>query len=456
MDDANAASVDFIVLFQVFRDKMRNCDHALAPRNRGIIKPLGGIVVNIIWRMTGRHKMRRRSLTRFETTPRRGARARVNDIDTVLGDQTAQAEDVHIHDKRIFAVDWHVDMAGAGARKLRHAHTAIGNDDCSRTRFFQFGGNIDTALLGPARTKVGDDLHNNGWFGGWLRGHAGIVSRFRLLIFAEWFSTLWPVSPNPQDPSAPLPPPEKLINPRGQALAYRYQPGRADLPTVIYLHGYASDMQATKAQYLASFCADRDQSYLRFDYSGNGASEGVFAHGTIGDWTQDALHIIDTITPAPFILVGSSMGGWIGLHCAVQRPARIQAFVGIAAAPDFTEEIWLNRLDDAGRAACRASGAYSLPSSLGEPLVLSDILIQDGRNHLLLDKSINLRIPVTLLQGRQDAEVPWETAFKIKDKITPAVAEVVIVEDGDHRLARPQDLEILGRTVATLSARLSA
>ena len=255
---------------------------------------------------------------------------------------------------------------------------------------------------------------------------------------------------------SPNTPPSKLLNARGQALSYRYKQGNPRLPAVIYLHGYASDMQATKAEYLSRFCAGRDQSYLRFEYAGNGTSEGVFAEGTIGDWLEDALTMIDGVTRENFILVGSSMGGWIGLHCAMARPARIRAFIGIAAAPDFTEEIWLNRLSDEERATAQTQGAIALPSSLGSPLVLSNALLQEGRQHLLLDKPIPLDIPVTLLQGRQDAEVPWQTAFKIKDKVTPAVAEVVLVEDGDHRLARDQDLILLGETLSAITDRASA
>lgn len=268
------------------------------------------------------------------------------------------------------------------------------------------------------------------------------------LIFGQWFSTLSGVSPNT--------PPSKLLNTRGQALSYRYQAGNPGLPAVLYLHGYASDMQATKAEYLAEFCAARDQSYLRFEYAGNGTSEGVFAEGTIGAWLDDALTMIDTVTKENFILVGSSMGGWIGLHCAMARPERIRAFIGIAAAPDFTEEIWLNRLSESERAACQLQGSLAMPSSLGSPLVLSNVLLQEGRKHLLLNKPIPLDIPVTLLQGRQDAEVPWQTAFTLKDKIGPSVAEIVIVEDGDHRLAREQDLELLGQTVSHMTNKLKA
>lgn len=268
------------------------------------------------------------------------------------------------------------------------------------------------------------------------------------LIFGQWFSTLSGVSPNT--------PPSKLLNTRGQALSYRHQPGNPRLPAVLYLHGYASDMQATKAEYLAGFCAARDQPYLRFEYAGNGTSDGVFAEGTIGAWLDDALTMIDTVTKENFILVGSSMGGWIGLHCALARPERIKAFIGIAAAPDFTEEIWLNRLTDQQRAACLKQGFVTLPSSLGSPLELSNALLQEGRQHLLLDKPIPLDIPVTLLQGRQDAEVPWQTAFTLKDKIAPSVADVIIVEDGDHRLAREQDLDLLGETVSLMTNKLKA
>ncbi len=272
---------------------------------------------------------------------------------------------------------------------------------------------------------------------------------FRCLIFLFPFSTLRGVSTNPPEPSPSLPPPQKLDLPNGRALAYRYQKGRDDLPAVIYLHGYASDMMATKAQYLAQECAARNQSYLRFDYSGNGLSGGDFGEGTIGRWTEDALAIIDAVTQEDFVLVGSSMGGWIGLHCALKRPERIKAFIGIAAAPDFTDDIWNRRMTEAQRKACVEIGYHQTDDA--HPFKIYHGFLRDGADHLLLTGPINLALPVVLLQGKLDAEVPWKTAVKLQELITPTKAEIVLVEDGDHRLARSQDMDILDGIVRKLS-----
>jgi pimeloyl-ACP methyl ester carboxylesterase len=221
------------------------------------------------------------------------------------------------------------------------------------------------------------------------------------------------------------------------------------MPAVIYLHGYASDMMATKAQYLDRACAARDQSYLRFDYSGNGLSDGEFGDGTIGRWLEDALAIIDRVTPEDFILVGSSMGGWIGLECALKRPQRIKAFIGIAAAPDFTDDIWHRRMTDAQRVACEKTGYHETDDA--HPLKIYYEFLREGGNHLLLKSLINLAIPVVLLQGKLDREVPWQTAVRIQELVTPAKAETVFIEDGDHRLARPQDMEILDGIIRRLN-----
>lgn len=251
----------------------------------------------------------------------------------------------------------------------------------------------------------------------------------------------------------PLPPPEKLAGPAGWELAFRYRAGQSGLPAVVFLPGYTSDMTGTKAQFLAETCAARDQSCLLFDYSGNGSSSGRFEDGTIGDWIADALAVIDGVTREDLILAGSSMGGWIGLHCAVKRPGRVKAFVGIAAAPDFTEELRLHMSED-DRIQCQKTGYFEIPGYLDSTLRLYDKLLQEGRRHLLLDKPIPLSIPVTLLQGRADREVPWETAYRIKERIAPAVAEILMIEDGDHRLSRPQDLDILDRAVRAMSEKV--
>jgi pimeloyl-ACP methyl ester carboxylesterase len=234
----------------------------------------------------------------------------------------------------------------------------------------------------------------------------------------------------------------------GIRLAWARRDGRG--PTVAFLPGFASDMAGTKASTLDAFCAARGQAMLRFDYSGHGASGGAFADGTIGRWLADALAVIDHATTGGLLLVGSSMGGWIALHVALARPDRVFALVGIAAAPDFTETLIWQSMAPAERARMFADGFLDVPSEYGAPLRITHGLIEDGRRHLLLHQPIALRVPVRLLQGQRDDDVPWETALKLAERIEGEDVQVTLLKDGDHRLSRREDLALLCRTVAAL------
>ncbi len=221
-------------------------------------------------------------------------------------------------------------------------------------------------------------------------------------------------------------------------------------PTVVFLSGYRSDMTGDKATALAAFCAERGRAMLRFDYSGHGSSGGRFEDGTIGVWTEDALAAMDHLTDGPLILVGSSMGGWIALLCAVARRDRIAALVGIAAAPDFTEALMWQALSFEQRARLMQHGVIHVPSQYGDPTPITRALIEDGRNHLLLSSPIALDCPVRLLHGQADPDVPWEMALRIAEQLDSADVQVTLVKDGDHRLSRPQDLALLRRTVSAV------
>jgi len=234
----------------------------------------------------------------------------------------------------------------------------------------------------------------------------------------------------------------------GIELAWAIRGGRG--PVVVFLPGFASDMAGAKAMALAEVCAARGQAMLRFDYSGHGVSGGAFSDGTIGRWIADALCVIDRVSEGPLLLVGSSMGGWIGLHVALARPERVAALVGIAAAPDFTETLMWESMMPAERARLSEDGFIEAPSQYGQPLRITRALIQDGRRHLLLGGPIALHIPVRLLQGRRDDDVPWETALALADRIEGDDVQVTLIKDGDHRLSRPEDLALLGRTVFAL------
>ena len=238
------------------------------------------------------------------------------------------------------------------------------------------------------------------------------------------------------------------LNAHGHALAYEHTPGAG--PTTVFLPGFRSDMTGSKALAIESWCQARGTACLRLDYSGHGASEGAFTDGTIGQWTADALQVIDAVTQGPLLLVGSSMGGWIALLVALARPARTAAVLGIAAAPDFTETLMWDAMMPQERATLARDGVFMAPSQYGDPTPITRALIEDGRNHLLLQAPIPIHCPVRLLQGQRDPDVPWETALRIADRVESPDIQVTLVKDGDHRLSRPQDLAVLQRLHAGL------
>lgn len=241
----------------------------------------------------------------------------------------------------------------------------------------------------------------------------------------------------------------------GPSLAYLAAPGRS--PGVIFLSGFMSDMSGAKASAMAQFCADRGQAFVRFDYRGHGVSEGTFAEACIGDWLQDTLAVLDRLSQGPQILVGSSMGGWLMLLAALARPERVAGLIGIAAAPDFTEELIWQQLSEAERKTLIADGVLLQPSDYGEaPYCFSRRLIEDGRRHLLLGGAIALRCPIRLLQGMADADVPFTTALRIAERLESQDVVVSLIKDADHRLSRDEDLGRLCQMVAELTGRIKA
>ena len=234
----------------------------------------------------------------------------------------------------------------------------------------------------------------------------------------------------------------------GVELAWAALAGRG--PTVVFLPGFNSDMAGSKATALRDWCSAEGRAMLRLDYSGHGVSGGAFEDGGIGRWMADALLLIDRLVEGPMLLVGSSMGGWIGLLIALQRRERVVALVGIAAAPDFTERLIWDGLSTDEQAALLATGRREMPSQYGEPYVITRGLIEDGRRHQVLGGRIALTCPVRLLQGQRDDDVPWAQALALADALDSEDVQVVLIKDGDHRLSRPQDIALLCRTVAAL------
>lgn len=231
-------------------------------------------------------------------------------------------------------------------------------------------------------------------------------------------------------------------------LAYRAIDGKG--PGVVFLGGFHSDMTGSKAAYLAEWCAARGRAFLRFDYSGHGVSGGRFDAGTIGRWAEDAAAVLTALTEGPQILVGSSMGGWIALLLALRHPGRVAGLIGIAAAPDFTEELMWAQFPAEIRARIERDGAWTRPSAYGDGYPITRALIEDGRNHLLLNGPIALDMPVRLLHGQDDPDVPWQHSLRLAERLAGTDVEVTLIKDGDHRLSRSQDLSLLGRTLGAL------
>ncbi|MFN3231382.1 MAG: alpha/beta hydrolase [Alphaproteobacteria bacterium] len=230
----------------------------------------------------------------------------------------------------------------------------------------------------------------------------------------------------------------ETIEVAGNNIECRVRDGRQ--PGVVFLGGFMSDMSGTKATMLDDYCRKRGQAYVRFDYSGHGVSGGDFKDGTIGQWAADAVAVLDQVTQGPQLLVGSSMGGWIALLLARARPDRVAGFVGIAAAPDFTEDMMWADFDETIRETLRTEGLYYQPSDYDDPYPITMRLIEEGRNNLVLRSSLLLNCPVRLIQGMQDPDVPWQTALRLAEHLTADDVEVTLVKNGNHSLSEPADL----------------
>ena len=242
---------------------------------------------------------------------------------------------------------------------------------------------------------------------------------------------------------------EFLQTSEGRRLAYCKTEGQG--PMVVFLGGLKSDMEGTKALYLEDWCRTQGRAFLRFDYSGHGQSSEAFEDGSIGDWHQDTLAAIDTLTKGPLVIVGSSMGGWQALLLAKRRPERIAGLVTIAAAPDFTEDGYWAKFSDAQKTAIETVGRVELPSDYMEPYIVTKRMIEDGREHLVLRAPFALPFPVRFLQGTEDTAVTRDTALQLLDHADGADMRLSLVKGGDHSLSDPASLELIVQAVVEVS-----
>ncbi|HPF57740.1 MAG TPA: alpha/beta hydrolase [Candidatus Competibacteraceae bacterium] len=244
-------------------------------------------------------------------------------------------------------------------------------------------------------------------------------------------------------------PPGQLTLADGTTLAYHRSPGAT--PGVVFLGGFTSDMTGIKATTLERWCQGHGHAFVRFDYSGHGASSGQFADGTIGCWADQALTVLDQLTEGPQILVGSSMGAWIMLLIALKRPERIAGLLGLACAADFTEYLLWERLDESLRERLRRERVISLPSLYGEPYIIAMNLIKEAAHHRLLDRTeLPISCPVRLIHGMGDADVPWQTSLRVAEKLNSSDVRLILVKDGEHTLSREKDLRLLTRLLGEL------
>ena len=233
-----------------------------------------------------------------------------------------------------------------------------------------------------------------------------------------------------------------LARENGATIAYRRSLGKN--PGVVFIHGLRSDMNGNKALALEAHCKETGRAFLCFDLTGHGSQKDRFEEGTIGAWTKDVIAVLDELTEGPQILVGSSLGGWLMLLATLARPDRVAGLMGLAAAPDFTENLIYAAFTGQQRRDLVEQGRVLIDDCYGEqPYAISRALIEEGRDHLLLGGPIDISRPAILIQGQRDEDVPWQTALTLAEKLSSRRVKVVLHKSGNHRLSEPEDLHLI-------------
>ncbi len=245
--------------------------------------------------------------------------------------------------------------------------------------------------------------------------------------------------------------PDFITNERGQKLAYHYTPPKdKTLPSAVFLGGFRSDMNGSKAMYLQDWAGRHGRGFLRFDYSGHGQSDGVFERGCIGEWAADAADVINTVTQGAQILVGSSMGGWISLLLAKRKAVKIAGFVGIAAAPDFTATMW-DGMNDKQRKMIATDGTIDLPSDYDTPYTISHKLILDGADNFVLNTPLAVKFPTRLLWGTDDKDVSRDVTLRLLDHMEGADIRLYIVKNADHGFSSAPCLGLIQKAIHSVT-----
>lgn len=242
---------------------------------------------------------------------------------------------------------------------------------------------------------------------------------------------------------------EFLTTKSGRKIAYAKTEGSGT--GVVFLGGFMSDMEGSKATFLEDWARQTGRAFLRFDYSGHGQSDGAFEDGSIGDWAEDAIAVIEALTEGPQILIGSSMGGWISLLVAKAMPSRVAGFVGIAAAPDFMIDSFWAGFSETQKAEVMEKGVTMVPSDYDAPYPITKRMIEDGRVQSILDKELALDFPVRLLIARGDDVVSVDTQMRLLDHIQSGDVRATIVKGGDHSFSDPDNLRLIRKTIHSVT-----
>lgn len=244
--------------------------------------------------------------------------------------------------------------------------------------------------------------------------------------------------------------PDFLHTPDDEKIAYKISEGKG--PTLIWCGGLKSDMEGSKAAHLHNWANARGQAFIRFDYYGHGESSGDFIEGTMSRWAEDISFVRETLCEGPVILIGSSMGGWASLLSAIDQPKNIKGLVLINPAPDFTEKLTVAGWTEDQIKALENDGVVYEPSGYEEPYAYSKALIEDGRARQILDKPISLTCPIRILQGHEDAVVPWAYSQRLMEVLTSEDVTYTLVAGGDHSLSRESDLKLIDIAILSITS----
>ena len=212
-------------------------------------------------------------------------------------------------------------------------------------------------------------------------------------------------------------------------------------PYIVFLHGFMSDLEGKKPKAFLRFAKQNNLSFLALEYSGHGKSSGKFINGNITKWSNETSSLIRKIIKKNrFIIIGSSMGAWIGLKQFQIFKNQISGFLGIGSAPEFLENLMWKKFTKKMKAEIIKKGVYNIKHGDYE-YPITHQLLKDGRKNKVLNKKIVSKIKVTMIHGKKDEVVPVSYSRKVLKIFQNAEKKLVIIKDGDHSLSNQKWLK---------------